>query len=189
MTTAAAPLSKTTITFHWIIALAIIGMLAFGIYIEDFVPGKLADGSRNPFRGELMMIHKSIGAIILAVALARVFWRLSEGWPKPVQVYKSFEILLSKFTHWLLLLGTLIMPLSGIIMSQAAGRAVSVFGWFNLPMVVPESKLIGGIAHEVHGIGAWVLIAAIALHIIGALKHHVIDGDATLKRMLGTRNL
>lgn len=183
------PFSKLTISFHWIIALSIIGMLAFGIYIEDFVPGKLADGSRNPLRGELMGLHKSIGALILVLALARVFWRISEGWPTPVQVYKQLELTLAKLTHWLLIIGTVAMPLSGIIMTQAAGRAVPVFGLFDLPMIFPESKLLGGIAHQVHGIGAWVLIAAILLHFVGALKHHLIDKDATLKRMLGSNQL
>lgn len=189
MTTSPSPLSKTTISLHWIIALGIIGMLAFGIYIEDFVPGKLADGSRNPFRGELMMLHKSIGVVILTVALARIFWRMSEGWPKPVGVFKKLEKILAKTAIWLLLLGTLIMPLSGIVMSQAAGRVVPVFGLFELPIIFPESKALGGVAHEVHGIGAWVLIAAISFHIVGALKHHFIDKDATLKRMLGSKNI
>lgn len=178
-------LSKTTIWFHWLIGLGIIGMLAFGIYLEDFVPGRLADGSRNPFRGELMFWHKSIGATILLLAALRIFWRIKEGWPSPVSAYAAYEVVLAKLTHWLLLIGTLAMPLSGITMSQAAGRPVSVFKLFNLPTVVPESKLIGGIANEIHGIGAWVLIFAIVLHVIGALKHHVVDRDATLKRMLG----
>ncbi len=179
-------LSKITIHFHWLIALGIIGMLAFGIYIEEFVPGRLADGTRNPFRGELMFFHKSFGAIILLLAGARVGWRFIEGWPEPASIYKRIEVIAAKATHWLLLLGTLIMPLSGIIMSQAAGRAVSVFGLFNLPTIVPESKAIGDVGHVVHEFGAWILIGVIAFHIAGALKHHVIDKDETLKRMLGS---
>lgn len=185
MVTGPSRLSTTTITLHWIVAIAIIGMLFLGIYIEDFVPGKLADGSRNPFRGYLMGIHKATGVLVLAVAVMRAIWRLAQGWPTPVGVYQRLEVVAAKATHWVLLLATIIMPLSGIIMSQAAGRPISIFGFFDLPMLIGESKVIGGIAHQVHGLGAWVLIAAIALHIAGALKHHFIDNDATLKRMLG----
>ncbi len=186
-TVATAPggLSKTTISLHWIVAIAIIGMLCLGLYMEDFVPGRLEDGSRNPFKGYLVGIHKATGVLVLAAAVLRALWLLSQGWPTPVGVYQRLEVFAAKANHWVLLLATLVMPLSGIVMSQAGGRAVSVYGFFDLPMLVGESKAIGGIAHEVHEIGAWVLIAAIALHIVGALKHHFIDKDSTLTRMLG----
>lgn len=181
------PLSSTTIAFHWLIAVAIIGMLAFGIYIEDFIPGRLADGSRNPLRGDLMFYHKSLGALILVIAFFRVIWRIREGWPTPAGLYKRFEHIAAKITHWILAIGTILMPLSGIVMTQAAGRPVPVFGLFTFPTIVWESKTIGDIAHVMHGFGAYLLIAAICLHFIGALKHHFIDRDVTLRRMLGAQ--
>ena len=86
----------------------------------------------------------------------------------------------------LLLLGTLAMPISGMMMTFGSGRAIDVFGLFT---VGPFGKmeLIDEIGEIVHGLGGKLLIAAIVLHILGALKHQYIYRDGTLARMAGRR--
>lgn len=178
------PLSRTTRLLHWIVALFMISLLAVGIYMAE-------TSAYN-----LYPIHKSMGVIALIFVLWRVVWRIKNGWPKPVSVYKKHEQLLSKLIHWVLIIGTLLMPISGIIMSGMGGHGVSVFGLEliaanhaldNPKQVVPINAGLANAAHSMHGILGNVLIAAIVLHVVGAWKHHLVDKDNTLRRMLGLK--
>ena len=174
--------SRTTVFLHWIIAISIIGLMAVGIYME------------NTSNYSLYPWHKAIGFLIFFVILIRVIWRVKNGWPTPASNYSAFEHSLAKLVHWVLILGTLLMPISGFLMSSLGGHGVDVFGWevvaFNPDPENPQKALahngqIAGFAHSVHYWLGNILIAAIALHILGALKHHIIDKDGTIKRMLG----
>ncbi|WMW79295.1 cytochrome b [Undibacterium cyanobacteriorum] len=175
-------LSKLTISLHWIIAATMIVLLAVGIYMAETDAWAL-----YPW-------HKSFGILIFPVAVARVLWRIKEGWPEPVGDYPRYEQILAKLTHYALLLGTLLMPISGMVFSSMSGHGFELFG---IPLaaahpspdkpgeVVPVNESLADFAHEAHEVIGWILILAIALHVIGALKHHVIDKDQTLQRMRG----
>lgn len=184
MTDTQQQLSKTTISLHWLVALLMIALLAVGIYMTE-----------NKDYG-LYGLHKSFGVVVFALALARVAWRIKNGWPLPAGNYKAYEHKLAHIIHWVLILGTLIMPISGVIMSSMGGHNVPLFGFdliaanpdpANPQAVLPRNAELGEIAEEVHEIVGFVLIACIALHIVGALKHHIIDKDGTLLRMKGKR--
>lgn len=175
-------LSSLTIALHWIIGITIIVMLALGKYMESFEAYALYD------------IHKSIGMIIIAFVLARVFWRILNSWPEPASNYSSIEHLTAKVVHWILIIGTVALPISGALMSGAGGHGLAIFGWEllaenidpnNLEEVIPLNKTLAGLGHEIHGIAGNVMMIAIVLHLLGALKHHIIDKDGTLRRMLG----
>ena len=161
-------LSKVTVTFHWAVALLVIPLLAVGVYMALTDTWGLYD------------IHKSFGLLVIPLLLARVVWRLRQGWPQPLSTYTAVEQRLAKVTHWVLLLGILAMPLTGMLYSGAGGHGFGIFGLTLLPenhapnqpgQVVPHSATF-----EVIGETA---------HIAGALKHHLIDRDGTLRRMLG----
>ncbi|MCP4317953.1 MAG: cytochrome b [Hyphomicrobiales bacterium] len=160
---------------HWIVALAIIGMLAFGIYIEDFVP-------RGPSKGALLQTHKAIGVLVLAYGLWRIGWRLAKGFLAPAAPMPHWQDVTSRVTHWLLIAGIIVMPISGMMTSLFGGHDISMFGLFVIPGQ-PKNAGISEFAKEVHGATANIMIAFIVLHIAGALKHHLIDRDATLVRM------
>lgn len=162
---------------HWVVALVMIGMLAFGLYLENA-------GLSKEARGELMGIHKAIGAVFLVLAIGRVGYRLYQGFPQPVAIMPKWQDLASKAVHWSLLAGVLIMPISGLMMSLFSGRSVDVFGLVTIS-AFEKNETLGGIGHVAHGIGANILLAAIAVHVVAALKHHFIDKDLTLSRMLG----
>lgn len=182
MSGAYSTLSKPTIILHWTVALIMIGEIGVGLYMKTF---------------ELIPIypwHKAIGVLAMVIILARVVWRLKKGWPKPVSDYQKHEQFLSKIIHWVLILGTLIMPISGLMLSGAGGYGVYVFGFELIPdniqteptfKVIPYNATIAGLGHWLHEIVGYALIAAITLHIVGALKHHIIDRDSTIRRMLG----
>jgi len=177
-------LSPITVTLHWIVALTIIGLLAVGIIMDEFEVRSLYP------------LHKSVGVIIFVVILLRVMWRIKNGWPQPVREYQKWEQALSKVVHYVLLLGSVIIPITGMMMSGGGGHGINVFGLellasnpdpANPGKVLPLNASIGSLGHELHGLVAYVLIGALVLHVSGALKHHVMDGDGTLRRMLGAK--
>lgn len=175
-------ISKTSLFLHWAVALIVIVMLTVGIYMHE-----------TESYG-LYPIHKSVGLIALLLVSWRFVWRIAEGFFAPASEHKFYEKILARITHWALLIGTLLMPISGITMSVAGGKGLAFFG---ITLIAPNisaldptktealNKTLAGIAHESHGIIAWFLIALIALHTLGALKHHVIDKDTTLTRIFG----
>lgn len=162
--------------FHWLIAVAVIGLIAVGLYMEGLDPA--------PFKFSLYFWHKSIGITVLALAAVRLLWRFTNTHPATLATHQKWEKTLAKIIHPLLYVCLFAMPLSGWAMSSAKGFSVSVFGWFTLPNIVGENKELGGLLREAHEYIAWVLIACIILHFAGALKHHLVDKDSTLRRML-----
>ena len=171
--------SLTTVSFHWIIAIAIIAMLAFGLYIEDL--------PRSPEKGELMGIHKSIGVLILVVASLRIIWLMINKFPIALSSMPVWQERIAKLTHWVLILGTVFMPISGILMNIGSGRALSVFDYKLMAGSGEKIELLSDIGRIVHGFGSKLLILFVVLHILGAIKHQFIDKDGTISRMAGRR--
>jgi len=177
-------LSHTTVVLHWIVGLTVIALLAVGIYMAETDSGFL-----YPW-------HKSFGFTIFFVVLIRIAWRVKNGWPVPVGQYLRIERLLARTVQWILLLGTVLMPISGFLMSALGGHGVEVFGFEvvarnpdpqNPGKILPINGALASFCHSVHELLGYTLIAALALHVTGALKHHLIDKDGTLRRMLGAR--
>lgn len=174
--------SGLTVALHWIIAFMILGALAYGLWIDELPKGDLkAFHIRN---------HKSAGMIILALALLRIGWRAAQGFPKPVGPVAVWEKGLSHLTHTLLLVATVVVPLSGIYFSQMGGHAVSVFGLEVVPQFIAKEAVDKAAAEQafaVHSALAFGLIGLIVLHVAGALKHTFVSRDGTVRRMLGAR--
>ncbi|WP_419908465.1 cytochrome b [Hoeflea sp.] len=164
---------------HWIVAAAIIGMLAFGTYIEDFVPS-------GPGQGALLQIHKAIGVLVLAYGLWRIGWRLARGFPDAVAPMPAWQDLIARVTHWVLIACIILMPVSGMMTSLFGGHDIDMFGLFVIPGF-SKNALLSDLAGDMHDTIANVLIVFIILHVAGALKHHVLDRDATLVRMISGR--
>ncbi|WP_264876732.1 cytochrome b [Vibrio agarivorans] len=169
-------LSIPTIVLHWLIAIAFIGVFALGLYMVDL--------PRNPDKFALYDIHKSIGFLILLVAVVRIVWRVKEGALPAASEMPAWQEKLGKAVHGLLMLATLAMPLSGILMSIGGGRAIEVFG---LQIIAAGEKTpwLQEAAGTLHGMAVYVLVALFVLHGAGALKHQFIDKDGTITRMLG----
>lgn len=170
------PLTWQTITLHWITGLAFIGVFALGLYMVDL--------PRSPEKFEWYGIHKSLGAIILVVALIRLVWRLKEGALLPASEMPVWQDKAAKAVHGILLLATLAMPISGIAMSAGGGRAVDIFGWVIITEG-PETPWLQELGSTIHHSAVEILIAVFVLHVAGAIKHQVVDKDGTISRMLG----
>lgn len=160
--------------FHWIMAVLVIGMLILGLYMSDLPSGieKL----------DLYGYHKSFGILILCLVIFRLIWRLSNI--QPALEIPNWEKFSAITVHWLLYFLMFAMPLSGWLMTSAGGHPPSFFGWFILPELVSPSTEKMHIFKTIHVVFAYSLIALILLHTAAALKHHFIDKDIILTRML-----
>ncbi|WP_221799808.1 cytochrome b [Oceanobacter mangrovi] len=163
--------------FHWGSAVLILGMIVVGLMMEDM---------EGPEKFELMGLHKSFGALLLFIVIARILNRfLNPVDDLPEMTAKNIK--LAKMGHGLLYLCMLIMPISGILMSQSGGHAVSMFGW-ELPTLVGKEHDFHEFTEGVHGVTANVLILLILGHAGAAIYHHIFMKDRTLLRM-GLRKL
>lgn len=161
---------------HWLMGLTIIGLLAVGLYMEGL--------DASPLKFQIYGLHKAIGIAVLAVFFVRVFWRFTNIVPDSLPSHRAWEKFLAHSVHVFLYVAMIGMPLSGWMMSSAAGYPVEFFGLFTLPHIVPESESLGDLMREIHALLGCALMAALGLHIAGALKHHFIDKDNTLRRMI-----
>lgn len=166
-------------SFHWIMAVLIIGMLIMGFYMEGLPP--------SPDKGELYGLHKSLGVTILIIVVARFCWRAYSKPPIVNPKHPRWERGLAAFVHYALYAAAFLMPLSGWGMSSAGGHPVAFFG-LELPPLVGKDKDLGEFFSASHSVLAWTIITLVSLHVLGALKHQFIDRDGTLLRMFyGTK--
>ena len=165
------------VAFHWLVALAVVGLFSLGMWMTDLT-------YYDPWYKQAPDLHKSIGITLLAVYLARLVWRLSDRQPDPVIGHSDLVLKVAHATHWILYGGLFVVMVSGYLISTADGRAISVFGLFDVPAMITsidKQEDLAGIIHK------WLAISLISLaiaHALAALKHHFYDKDNTLKRML-----
>ncbi|WP_415401766.1 cytochrome b [Tateyamaria sp. SN3-11] len=161
---------------HWVFALLFLGMLGFGFY--------LAYGSVElPQKLSLIGTHKAIGVIVLALALWRGGYRVFQGFAEPVADMPKAQKLASKISHIVLLAGITVMPVSGLMMALYSGFPTDVFGLVTIP-AIDKVDSIAGAARSIHKIAAYLVTITLGMHIAAALKHHLIDRDRTLVRMI-----
>jgi cytochrome b561 len=161
---------------HWTIVILIIAQ-----YVIIEAAEELPDGLEK-----LTMItrHKSIGILVLALALVRIGWKLvNKGQPAPVPMPRSQRIAAAA-GHGLLYLLILAQPISGWMMSSAANYPVTFFGWFELPALVGASEGMHEFYEEVHEFLFTALLVVTVVHVLAALYHHFVQKDDTLRRML-----
>ncbi|RMH88638.1 cytochrome b [Lysobacter pythonis] len=165
-------------SFHWSIVLLLLGQGVLGLVMGDF---------GRELRSQLVPLHKSIGMLILLLALARLAWALGAGRPGAVPGVSLLNHRLAALGHVALYLLLLTVPLSGWLLSDWAGRPVDFFGLFRFPALVGENRDLRELAGELHEILFWLLTVAAAGHALAALYHHFFKNDDTLRRMLPGR--
>ncbi len=177
-------------TFHWLTALLIFSAFPLGYFANELAhqiqsPG--FDGSQAVIERATLLfsLHKTIGVAVFFTALLRILWALSQPKPGLLHPDRKAEALAAEMVHWLLYGSLVAVPLSGWIHHAATTGFAPIWWPFgqSLPFV-PKSEAVAGVFGGVHWVLVWTLAGALGLHIAGALKHHVIDRDATLRRML-----
>lgn len=168
--------------FHWLTAVLIVGLFALGLWMVDLT-------YYSDWYKTAPHIHRSVGLCLALLITLRIVWRFMNVQPEHLSMHKDWEIKSAHFVHWVLYLGLFSMFISGYLISTAKGQPVDVFNWFSLPAIITGDDL--GIKNledkvgEIHEILAYILIGFASLHALAAVKHHFIDKDSTLLRMLG----
>ncbi|MFK7746391.1 MAG: cytochrome b/b6 domain-containing protein [Roseobacter sp.] len=174
-----------TKSLHWLTALLILTLIPLGIYAN----GLPYDTSEELLsKAWYFSLHKTLGVTVFFVALLRILWAIMQPKPAPLHPDRKVETLAAQTVHWLLYGSLLAVPLSGWI-HHAATDGFAPIWWplgQNLPLV-PKSENLAATTAGLHIVFERVLAASIFLHLAGALKHHFIDKDVTLRRMLPGR--
>ncbi len=171
--------TATAKALHWGIAVLIFGMLGLGFYMTglDLSPTKL----------QLYSWHKWVGVSVFVLVVLRLVWRLTHRPPALPAHMSALERLAAHAGHHLLYVLMFAIPLSGWLMSSAKGFQTLWFGVLPLPDLVAKDRALGDLLQTAHLMLNFVLIAVVLGHVGAALKHHFIDKDDVLTRMLRRR--
>jgi cytochrome b561 len=167
--------TRTAMALHWLLALMIFGSLAMGLYMTSL--------PLSPMRLKLYNWHKWAGMVILTLSAARLLWRLSHRPPADVPM-PAWQQRAAHATHWAMYALFFAIPLAGWAYSSAAGFPIVLFGVLPLPDWVSPDREFAELIKPIHKWLAYTLGALVAMHVGAALKHHVVDRDGLLARML-----
>ncbi len=173
-----------SILLHWLMALLVCGLFGLGLYMVDL-------SYYDAWYKGAFDLHKSLGVCVFLLLLVRFVWRLYN--PKVQDLAslsgKSPSLLtrLAPFAHGVIYILIACVCVAGYLISTADGRAIDVFALFSVPALGLDVDGLEDTAGEIHEILAWFLIGLAILHALAALKHHFINKDNTLRRMLGLK--
>jgi cytochrome b561 len=168
--------STVSLVLHWLIAALVVTQIAL------FYAHEVTDG---PISREFVDIHKSVGLSILVLTLARLGWRIANPAIPLPESTPRWQKLVARGTHVLFYAFLIAMPLVGWAASSAAGRDILWFGLFEWPALpIGGGRETAGALMDLHHLAGKALYVLIFLHVAGALKHHFIDRDNVLHRML-----
>ncbi|MGI9388593.1 MAG: cytochrome b [Boseongicola sp.] len=166
---------------HWITVLVIVSAFPLGILANGQDLSTDA-GIRQAFL--LFSLHKTTGIIAFCLGIVRLFWALLQPRPAPIHIERRFENTTASIVHWMLTIALIAVPLAGWL-SHAASPDLAPIWWpfgQSLPFIPLDEASAERFA-AIHRIFTKVLLAAVVLHIAGALKHLLIDHDDVFARM------
>ncbi len=168
--------TRTAVTLHWLIALLIFVAFPLGYYMHDL--------PLTPHKLRMYSYHKWIGVAVFALAAIRVLWRATHRAPPLPDSVPQWEKIAAHATHFALYVLIFAVPVSGWLMSSALGFQTVWFGVLPLPDLVGKNKELADLLLEVHEMLNLVMAALVAGHIGASFKHHFIDRDDILVRMV-----
>ena len=178
MTTHYTPVAKA---LHWLIALLLFGLLALGFYMQDL--------PLSPQKLQLYAWHKWAGVTVFLLVLVRLAWRVTHRPPPLPERMPRVMQLAAHAGHVLLYALMIAIPLSGWLMSSAKGFQTVWFGVLPIPDLLDKNRELGDLLQTVHLSLNLFFVVVLIGHMGAALKHHFIDRDDVLTRMLPARNL
>jgi cytochrome b561 len=170
---------KVAIALHWLIAVLILGQIAFGWFLEEIPRG-------TPMRGPYVNLHKSTGLTIALLIVFRLGWRLAHRPPPLPSFVSAWERVASRVNHLALYACMLIMPSSGYIASNFSKYGIKLFNVILLPPWGIDDKRIYAVFNGTHVATSYLFVALITLHIFAAARH-AFRRDGVFARMLPTR--
>lgn len=168
--------TPTAIGLHWLIAAILIGLFGVGLYMTSL---KL-----SPQKLQIYSWHKWAGVTVFLLALIRIGWRIGHRPPPDPAGMPRWQAIAAHGVHHLLYLLMIAIPLSGWLMSSAKGFQTVWFGVLPLPDLLDKNKELGDLLQTVHKFLNYSLAGLVLAHAGAALKHHLVDRDDVLARML-----
>lgn len=166
------------VAMHWLMAVLLFAMFALGVWMVEL-------NYDDRWYHDAPEIHKSIGMLLLLLLCLRLSWRWFNIRPELAGLWwEQCLALVVHRLHYVLMAG---LMLSGYLIPTAEGVGVSVFGWFSVPALWSFDRQQADWIGEVHRLSAWAMLGLSAVHAAAAVKHHIIDRDMTLLRMLGSK--
>lgn len=165
---------------HWLIHWATAGLIAWLFYLGL----TMVDLPLSPAKFADYALHKSLGLTVLVLVLVRLLWRWLTPAPPLPDGMRRRDAVLAKLVHVGIYVLILVIPLTGWLYSSATASPANYFGYFTVPDLIPANETAGNVLRLVHDIAGKLLLFLLALHVVGALKHHFVDHDDVLKRML-----
>jgi cytochrome b561 len=170
--------TRTAVALHWIFVALIGSALCIGWLMTVM--------KVTPLKLRLYSWHKWLGVTVLALLAVRGAWRRFHP-PPPLAAMPSWQRLSARTLHGALYAMLLVQPLTGWIFSNASGYPIVYLRWVPLPNLIGRNPAMANAFERYHRIGALLFATAIVLHALAALKHHCVDRDDTLRRMLRWR--
>ena len=172
---------RVRVGVHWSIAALLIFQIPLAWYMID-----LPDG---PDKLSTYGLHKSLGMLLFAIGVFRLVWALLSNRPKLPAETKLWEKALAKCSQAILYIIVILMPITGWLMSSAAGAPVSIFGLLDLPALVEPNKAFMEGMQSAHIIQSYILLTVLGFHVVGALNHGFVKYDNVLYSMLPFKGL
>ncbi|HXE50248.1 MAG TPA: cytochrome b [Ramlibacter sp.] len=167
------------IGLHWLMAIVLTVLVVMGLYMAS-----LPDVGFDTRKIVLILYHKQIGMFALALALLRLGWRVGHVLPALVETLPDWQQVAARLVHLCLYAVMFALPVTGWLMSSAAGFTVSLLGLFDLPDLVVKDDFLFQAFVQAHKWLSYALIALTVVHAGAALMHHFVNKDETLRKML-----
>jgi cytochrome b561 len=162
--------------FHWTVAICVLTLIPVGLLMNNVPEGMT--------QNVMYTVHRSLGALVLALMILRLGYRLIVGWPAPEPTITPAQRIASHAVHNLLYLLLIVQPALGWYATSVYGATISFFGLFNLPSIAEKNEPASEPLFMVHELIGFVIAGLVLLHIAGALYHYFIRKDGVLQRML-----
>ena len=166
--------TRTAVALHWLLALMIPAQIGLGWYMLSV--------EKEPGSETLFALHISIGLTIAMLLLLRVAWRAAHPPAVLPASMASWEVKAARFSHLLIYLLMVLLPVTGYLGSSFSGDVVSYFG-VPLPGWAAKNDPLKEQFFTVHGVVAWALVGLVAIHVLAAFKHLLKDRDGVFQRM------
>ena len=176
-TTSISRYTPVAVSLHWIMAALILFSAGLGLLLDDW-----------PKASKLFWIniHAQVGLLVLALLIARIWWRRANTPPELPPEVSEISRRVSHPAHLLIYALMLITPLVGIVAFVWHARVLD-FGLFTIDFGIKSN---GPVYHQAEDIHLWLtygLLALVTGHAVAALWHHFISRDSVLLRMLPAR--
>jgi cytochrome b561 len=168
--------TPVAISLHWLVATLIVCAFAIGSYMADL--------KFSPLKLQLFSYHKWLGVTVFLLVIIRLIWRAKNTPPGLPSTIAAWQQRAAHGLHHVLYVLMFAIPLSGWLMSSAKGVPTVYLGLIALPDLLDKDKALGHTLENIHVTLNYLMLALLVLHVAAALKHHFIERDNTLARML-----